>query len=113
MKTSIINGSEVSRLFVAIHDAPNIKSKAKAHNESFTGNSFSVTGFSESFTGASFGFTTSTISTSVMSVSVGAFSIKNKPFELKRHDNKIQFVSGTETTLSSFRSFLSALTTFV
>ncbi|MDJ0087413.1 type VI secretion system tip protein TssI/VgrG [Pantoea allii] len=94
-------------------DAPNIKSKAKAHNESFTGNSFSVTGFSESFTGASFGFTTSTISTSVMSVSVGAFSIKNKPFELKRHDNKIQFVSGTETTLSSFRSFLSALTTFV
>lgn len=94
-------------------DAPNIKSKAKAHNESFTGNSFSMTGLSESFTGASFGFTTTTISTSVMSVSAGAFSIKNKPFELKRHDNKIQFVSGTETTLSGLRSFLSTLTTFV
>lgn len=94
-------------------DAPNIKSKAKAHNESFTGNSFSMTGLSESFTGASFGFTTTTISTSVMSVSAGAFSIKNKPFELKRHDNKIQFVSGTETTVSGLRSFLSTLTTFV
>lgn len=94
-------------------DAPNIKSKAKAHNESFTGNSFSMTGLSESFTGASFGFTTTTISTSVMSVSAGAFSIKNKPFELKRHDNKIQFVSGTETTISGLRSFLSTLTTFV
>ncbi|WP_039054783.1 type VI secretion system tip protein TssI/VgrG [Enterobacter sp. Bisph1] len=94
-------------------DAPNIKSKAKAHNESFTGNSFSMTGTSESFTGASFGFTASTISTSLMSVSVGAFSIKNKPFELKRHDNKVQFVSGTETTLSGFRSFVNVLTTFV
>ena len=37
-------------------DAPHIKSKAKAHNESFTGNSFSMTGLSESFTGASLWF---------------------------------------------------------
>lgn len=94
-------------------DAPNIKSKAKAHNESFTGNSFSMTGLSESFTGASFGFTTTAISTSVMSVSAGAFSIKNKPFELKRHDNKIQFVSGAETTLSGLRTFFGTLTTFI
>lgn len=52
------------------------------------------------------------ISTSVMNLS-RTFSIKSKPFELKRHDNKIQFVSGTETTLCGLRTLLGALTTFI
>jgi len=94
-------------------DAPNIKSKAKAHNESFTGNSLSLTGASQSLTGFSMGVTAVSVSTTPLSVSLGAFSIKNKGFELKRVNNKVDFYTATNTSITSIRSFISTITTFL
>lgn len=95
-------------------DAPNQKTSTglKGHSESFTGHSFSMTGVSESFTGSSVSFTSSSASFTGMSVSMGAVGISNTPFRLKKHDNKVQFVSGSTTLNSNFASFTSALTTF-
>ncbi|MGN2500524.1 type VI secretion system Vgr family protein [Serratia marcescens] len=94
-------------------DAPNQKATTgKGHSESFTGHSFSMTGASESFTGSSVSFTGSSVSFTGMSVSVGALGISNTPFKYKKHDNKVQFVSGSTTLNSNFSTIMSALTTF-
>ncbi|UOG70885.1 hypothetical protein MJ023_000609 [Serratia marcescens] len=93
-------------------DAPNQKATTgKGHSESYTGHSFSMTGESESFTGSSVSFTGSSVSFTGMSVSVGALGISNTPFKLKKHDNKVQFVSGSTTLNSNFSAIMSALTT--
>ena len=63
--------------------APNVKSKAKAHNESFTGNSFSMTGASESITGLSASRTGLSLAHANVSVSYTTFGYSNKAMDLK------------------------------